>query len=279
MDLDVVLKGVLPPIGAALLLVSVGGARWTALAAAIGLYMAFGLLKNEWPALPHELWREPDGRQWLVWVIAAAALLTLLEHARVLRGRPALAAGLLAGAAGVWLVLQKVAATWSSSAAMLHIGGGALVLALSVAGARMVSARAPATMFPAVLFTLVLSVDAALLTMCGSAFLGQLCGAVAAALGAATGTVLWRKPFALAAADGTWLAIAHGSFVLAGVHLAEVPWSAAGCAMAAPLVLLLLRPGFGASRPKGWAVAATVCVLVPLAGALWFGVQANSGAW
>ena len=55
-DPIVVLKGTLPPIGAGLLLVSLGGARLTAAAAAVGTYVAFGLLK-EWPALPHEIGR------------------------------------------------------------------------------------------------------------------------------------------------------------------------------------------------------------------------------
>lgn len=63
MDLEVVLRGVLPPIGAALLLVSLGGSRLVALAVAVGLYVAFGLLRRDWPELPHVLWSAPDGRQ------------------------------------------------------------------------------------------------------------------------------------------------------------------------------------------------------------------------
>lgn len=270
MDLEVVLRGVLPPLVAALLLVSLGGSRLLALAAAIGLYVAYGLLKREWPEPPHVLWAEPDGRQWLVWAVAAGALMTTLEHVRVLPRRGAAIAGALAGVAGVWLVLLKVARNWSPTDTMLQVGGGALVVALSVAGIRTVAARAPATVFPAILWTSILSIDAALLAASGSAFLGQLCGAVAAALGAAVGTVLWKKPFALGAAEGTWLGIAHVLFVLAGKHLADVPWSAAACALVAPLLPLLLRDGFGAKRPGAWAFAATALVAMPLAGAVWF---------
>ena len=56
-----------------------------------------------------------------------------------------------------------------------------------------------------------LSLDAALVTLGKSALLGQLCGAVAAALGAGVATSLWRRGFALQAADGVWLGgpVAH----------------------------------------------------------------------
>ena len=80
--LDVVLKGTLPPLGAALLLVSLAGARLLPLAMAIGLYVAVGLLKA-WPELPHVLWWAPDGRQWLLWGVIAAGLFGLLEHFNV----------------------------------------------------------------------------------------------------------------------------------------------------------------------------------------------------
>ena len=63
MDLDVLLRGAAPPIVAVLLLVSLAGSRMLPLAMAIGLYVAYGLLKG-WPALPHELWRDPNGVAW-----------------------------------------------------------------------------------------------------------------------------------------------------------------------------------------------------------------------
>lgn len=269
MDPEVVLKGVLPPIGAALLLVSLGGARLTALAAAIGLLVAYGLLKA-WPALPHELWSEPNGTEWLLWGIAAAALVTLGERFRVLPGNAGHTAGAVCACAVVWFVLQKVATNWSVTESLLGIGGGALIVLLLMLGTRVVLARAPATIFPAMVFTLILSVDAAVLTLGRSALLGQLCGAVSAALGAAVGTALWRRPFALTVADGTWLAIAHGVFLLAGVHLASLPWSAAVCALLAPLAMLPIRDGVGAKKPRLWAFLATILVLVPMAGAIWF---------
>ena len=86
MDPAALLKGALPPIAAALLLVSWRGGRALPVAAALGLYVAFGLLKD-WPAWPHELWAAPNGTSWLVWGVAALALVAALEHARLLPAR------------------------------------------------------------------------------------------------------------------------------------------------------------------------------------------------
>jgi hypothetical protein len=111
-----------------------------------------------------------------------------------------------------------------------------------------------------VVWSTILSLDSVLLTLASSAFLGQLCGAVAAAVGAAAGTVLWRKPFALTAADGTWIGVAHGGFVLAGKHLADLGWPAAAVAMLSPCALLLLRGGL-AKSPFGYVVGALLLVV------------------
>ena len=131
MDLTAILQGVLPAIAAALLLTSLGGARWVAAAAAVGLFVAYGLLK-QWPAPPTELWSSPNGTEWLVWTVVAAAVLTSLEHLRLWTGRLATGSAVGLGAFGTWLVLQKVAAPWSSSDVLLHIGGGGLVVGLLV---------------------------------------------------------------------------------------------------------------------------------------------------
>ena len=52
----VVLYGVLPATAAALLLVGLLGSRWVGLAAGIGLLVTHGLLRQRFPAWPHELW-------------------------------------------------------------------------------------------------------------------------------------------------------------------------------------------------------------------------------
>ncbi|MBL8723457.1 MAG: hypothetical protein JNK49_05390 [Planctomycetes bacterium] len=240
MDLKPVLQGVLPPLAAALLLVGLGGPRLVAAAVAIGAFVAYVLLK-QWPALPTELWSSPNGTEWLLWTLLGALLLATLEHARVLRGRVALGAALLLAGLGPWLLLMKVAARWSLDLRLLHLGGGGLAAVLLVWLWRRYLQRATPGLLPGVLGTVLLSGDAALLAGQGSALLGQMCGAFAAALGAGCGTWLWRRTFALGSADGTWIGLAHALFLLAGVHLSSLPWSFA-VAMALAPGLLLLQP-------------------------------------
>ncbi len=245
MDLTAILHGVLPAIAAGLLLTSLGGARWVAAAVAVGLFVAYGLLK-QWPRVPTELWSSPNGIEWLIWTVVAAAALTSLEHLRLWTGQLATGSAVALGAFGSWLVLQKVAASWSTADVILHIGGGALVVGLLVLVMRKFLLNAQPGLLPAILVTALLSADAVLLAANGSALLGQLGGGVAAAVGAGLGTSLWGRPFALAGSDGTWIGIAHGLFLLAGVHLAYLPWNLAAIAAAAPLALLLL-----ARKPAG----------------------------
>ena len=78
MEPVVILKGVLPPIVLALLLVSFGGARLLSIAAALGPFVAYWLLKRVPPAWPHELWAAPNGTEWLLWALVAAAIVTVL---------------------------------------------------------------------------------------------------------------------------------------------------------------------------------------------------------
>lgn len=280
MDPIVVLKGAVPPIVAALLFVSLGGVRLLPLAMAVGLFVAFGLLKNwnDWPTWPHELWAAPNGTQWLLWGVIAAGLVALLEHWRLLPGKLGAGLGVLVAAGSVWLMLDKVltANRWSTFDIVTHVGGGGFGVALLVLASRTVIARGPANLGPAIVFSTLLSADAAVVATT-SGLLGQLCGVVAAAVGAAAGTSLWRRPFALTAADGTWIGAAHGLFVLSAVHLSALPWSAAGCALLAPCALLLLRPSAAKNR-VGWTVAGLVLALLPLAGAFWFALAASASS-
>lgn len=267
--IEQVLKGTLPPVGAALLLCSVGGARLLPLAAGVGLYVTFGLLRDEWPQLPHALWHEPDGRQWLLWGVVTACLWALLERCKALPAELAAGLGVATAAGGVYLLLQKQLPRFSTGDTLLHVGGGGLAVAALVLACRHSIGRGPQGIGPAIVFTVLLSVDAGLLTIGRSGLLGQLCGAVAAALGAAASTGLWRKPFGLLAADGIWLGVAHGLFLLAGAHLASLPWEAVGSAMVAPFGLLLLQPA-ATARPFWWTFGGLLLVAGPLAGAFWF---------
>lgn len=272
MDLDVLLRGSAPPIVAGLLFVSLAGARLLPLAMAVGLYVAHGLLKA-WPPWPHELWSEPNGVAWLMWGAIAAGAVALLQHVRVLPNRIAPVVAVAVAGAAVWLMLGKVANQWSGGEVALHVGGGGLLAAATMLAVRTVVQRRPTATAQSVavasLFTVMLSIDAGLLVLGKSAFLGQLCGAVAAALGSATFTTIWRRDFALRPADGFWIGGAHAMFVLSGVHLAYLEWWPAGLALGAPLLLLAIPRKLDEARPLVWSVVAFVLVLAPLAAAMW----------
>lgn len=269
MDLDTILRGALPPILAALLLVSLAGARLLPLAVGVGLYVAFGLLKQSWPPLPTELWSEPNGMGWLLWGMLALSSVGLLERLRLLPARVSARGGPALAAVAAWLVLQKVASHCTGVEIAMLVGSAALLAIASVLAMRTVLGRASGSVASAAVFAVVLSLDAVIVTMGKSAFLGQLCGAVAAAVGASAVTCAWRRGLTLTAADAVWLGGAHALFLLAGAHLAYLSWEAAGCAMGAPFLLLLLPASFAQERPKSWVTAAAALVAVPMAVALW----------
>lgn len=266
--LSEVLYTALPPIVAAVLLVSWRGARLTTLAVSIGVFVAWCLNRGELPPWPWQLLTEPVGSQWLLWSVVGTGLLAWLEHTGILRGRIAVAAGMVFVAIATWLMLQKVAGQWSVGQVALYVGGGAVAAALVVHASRASLASAPAGIAPAVVFAVLCSALSVLLVVgAQDAPLGKLCGACAAAVGAAAGTWLWRRPFALAAADGTCLGGAWALLVIAGALLASLPLTAALLALLSPCAPLLLRPSI-AQRPLAWAIASLAISGAPLAGAL-----------
>jgi hypothetical protein len=280
-----VLPVALPPIVAALLLVSWRGARMTALALSIGVFAAWCCDRYskehgwELPAWPYQLLVDPVGGQWLLWSIVGAGLVSWLELAIPLRGKIAVGVGVAFAALATCLVLQKLASLWSFAESVLHIGVGGAAAVLVVFAARASLVRGPATIAPAVVYTLLFSVLSVLMVVgAQDAPLGKLCGACAAAIGAAAGTSLWKKPFALAEADGTCLGAAWGLLVLAGTHLASLPFSAAVCAWLSPCALVLLRSSL-AQRPLLWTIAALCFAGAPLVGAfaIVWATQGSSG--
>lgn len=268
-DIEVILRGALPPIVAALALVSLGGARLLPLAVGIGLYAAYCLLNREWLPWPHELWAEPAGKQWLVWGIAAAAFVALQEHLRMLPARAARHVSVSVAAVAIWLSLDKVAQNWSFVEVAGYVGGGAIVTGSTVLVMRRGLSQVGGSVAPAILFAVLFTMDALLMVNGGSALLAQLCGAVAAAIGAAAATVLWRRGFALKPADAAWLGLAHAVFVIQAVLVSDLSWPAAGLALAAPFGLLPMRQSFAAQHPWGWFLVGVGSVLGPVGYALW----------
>lgn len=273
MDPIVLLQGALPPIAASLLMVSIWGRGGLPIAACLGLYLAFSLLKD-FPPSPWSLWQQPNGTAWLVWGVAALAILSTAEHLALLPSRlaPPVTAAACAGA--LWLMLSKVAQRWQDSEAALHVGAGCATVSLAALTMRGAFRRAPKSTIPAVMTALMLSLDAGLVTLGKSALLGQLCGAVAAAIGAAVGTTIWRRGFSLAAADGTWIGGAHALFLFAGVHLGYLAWAPACCALAAPLAWWLLQPA-EPDRPLRWLLRTVPVPFALMAAALWLAMPVD----
>lgn len=261
MDPLALLKGVAPAILFAIVLVSLAGNRLLPLAMALGFGAAYAWLKG-WPRLPHELWVRPRGTEWLVWGVLATGL-----SASFTRDLPRRLGDWVTAAtamATVWLMLSSFAAREGVGWSMIHVGGGVIgVAALAIGGGRFVG-RAPNSPWLAPVVTAVLSADAVLLVLGQSALLGQLGGATAAAVGAAVGTALWRRPFTLDSADGAMFGALHGLFLLAAVHLAYLSWPAALLAAAAPMLPLMMPRSFAEQRPKRWLLVSQLLIALPL---------------
>ena len=263
MDYVVLVKGLLPPVLIGLSLVGAGGNRMLPLAIALGRGAAFLLLKG-WPALPHELWSRPNGTQWLLWSLLGVGLVGSLAHWRCLPVRLGSVAVALTAAFGVWLILGKLGSREDLQWALPHIGtSGAAVILLVLAGARLAARTESSSLMP-VVGLVVLSADAAILTLSGSALYGQLCGSCAAVLGAAIATVLWRGPLRVEEADGAVFGAVHGVFLVAGVHLSYLTWPAASLAAVALLAPLPIVKKRGSPR----MLAALVLTILPAGGAI-----------
>lgn len=271
MEFQVILFGVVTSIVSALLLIGLFGARLLPLAVALGVFGAHWLLTKTPPPLPHELWSNGNGVAWTMWGVVAAALVALLERLRVLPQRFGQIAGAAVAAFAVHLVLEKVASRWSRGDVWLYVGGGGVLAIATVLALRTVLSRAPQPTgarlpWVAVLFTVLLSLDAGLVVEGGkTAFAAQLCGAVAAALGAGVGlgVLIRSRALTLAPADAAWLGTAHVLFLTGAVHLNQLPWLSAAPALAAPLALLVLPKALGKQQPWRWfAAAAGIVVLL-----------------
>jgi hypothetical protein len=264
-----VAKGVAPALVAAVVGVGLLGARALGFVIAAGAFVGYGLLKR-WPDLPHALWSAPDATQWWLWAVVAAALLGVLERARVLRGVVAEAVVILLGVCAVWLMLHRVTASTAGAERLLSLGVPMAALAVLTLGAR-AAAPAPRGCGVVALWTVCAVAASGVLTLGGSALFGQLAGAYAAALGASTVLLLRRRPVTLTAADASAFALGHGGLLIAGVFLAEVTLAPALLVGLAPLAAMLLR------RPAPVLAWCATLTLAAIAIGLAFAGREDSG--
>lgn len=262
MEIGLILSAVgwtLPAAALALLAVAVFGARVTPLAAAAGIYLTYRLVYG-WPAWPHELWASPKATEWLLWSVIAAGVLASGETLGLLRARSAMILAVPLAASATWLVLQRVVARWPAAERWLTLAGvAAAIVAATWLLRRLWLVKAhPAA--PALLAAFALFVDATLLGLGHTALLAQLAGTLSAVVAMAMVPLCWRAAFVFTAGQATWLAFAHVLFLVAGVRIADVTWSAALLAGLAPGAGVAVQ-GLLAQRPRAWIAVALLLQL------------------
>lgn len=254
----VVLYGVLPATTAALLLVGLLGSRWLGVAAGLGLLVTHGLLRQRFPAWPHELWGGGnDANLWLCWTALAIGLVAAAQPRRPWPPAAVVPPGLLLLAAQFWLMLTNRRKRWELTETVLQHAAFAALAALAWLGVKRLLAARPG---PLSVWALAgcLGADAALLHLGGSTFQGQVAGAAATAFAAAAGTALWRHGLAFETGAALVFAWLHCGLLALGFHIGELPPGAAATAAAAPFLLSLGASG-GPAR-------------------FWLGVLATAGA-
>ena len=275
--LVVVAQGLLPAMGAVAVLVGILGRRFVSIAIASGVFAAYSLLK-QLPAWPHRLWVENnDGTQWWIWSLVAAALLATFEGSRTRPARSAFVLWCAVLGAQVWLMLTNRRTNWDASTTALHTSIGAFALCLMCVTFRSTLAK-PAPRLQLWAWTACLGVDAGVLALGGSVLLGQLAGALAAALGTVAALRLVRNSVQLVPGTALTLAAGHGGILFAGYHFTEPPLTALLAAACAPCCLgIAALPGMR-RRPRLALPLAAISCAACLAVALVTAIKASSGS-
>lgn len=265
----VVLYGVLPALGAALLLVGIAGTRLLGVANGLGLLVTLGLLKQRMPTWPHDLWAgNNDAMLWLCWGALGVGVLAAAHPRRELPAWLSIPSGIACIGGSFWLVLVNPRKRWETTESIAQHGAAIVLTTLTWLSVRRAIGARPG---PLMAWTLggCLAGDAVLLHFSGSTLQGQMAGAAATAFAAAGGTALWRHSFVLDRAAALPFAAIHGGLLLTGVHLSELGIGAATIAGLAPAALLLCGTGGpGTSAAMRFVLGVTGMVGLLLA-AIW----------
>ncbi len=266
-----VLYGVLPSLGATLLLVGLLGPRWVGVALGVAAVAAWNLIGQQWPTWPHELWAgQGDGMQRLAWSLVGFGLVSAVALRRELPAWLYVPPAAILAWGQAWLVQERVRENqqWKP----VEILGWQVAALVAFACAWLPVRRAlslrPGKAMCWILCSILVA-DAVLLASTGSAKQGQLAGALAAVFAAAAGTALWRQGFALPRSAALSFAAAHGGLLMGGLHFSSLPLESTAIAAAAPLPMLLVGPAAGGALAMLRFVGVLVGVFGALAGAVW----------
>jgi len=250
--LRAVLFGVLPGVAGGLLLVGVLGRRWLGLAMAIGVFMAYALLKSV-PPWPKDLYEgDNNGLQWFLWFVVGSGLIAVVGGRKLWPLSVALPVASVWFGAEVWFMLSRLRSGWSVGESLVqHVAACSLLVAVWTLLRRIVVRQPGAGL--GIVWAACLVVDSVVLLLGRSALQGQLAAGAAAAFGAAVGTALWRRPFAIGATAVLPLVTTHVGLLLAGFHFSFLPAGSVLCAAAAPAGMLVAgaAAGPGGSRAIG----------------------------
>ncbi|HKE01255.1 MAG TPA: hypothetical protein VKE69_09615, partial [Planctomycetota bacterium] len=205
--------------GVALLVAGVTRLRFLAAAAvALAFAAAFVEIVGR-PSFPPK-----ESTHWLPWVAAAAVAAALLEPSPLL-GKAVRA---IACVAVPVVFLSRLPGSWTEPTRVVWAAalvGGTAVVWLSLDG--LARAAAPSAMLAAT--WIVAAASAVAIGLSGSAVLGQLAGAVAAALGAALVLCVWKPASAVAPGVVPAVALLLPALWICGRFFAELPLSAMAC--------------------------------------------------
>ena len=247
--LRTVLFGVLPGMAGGLLLVGLLGRRWLGVAMAIGVFSAYVLVKAV-PPWPVELYLgDGNGLHWLLWFVTGAGLIALVGGMKPLPLALSLPLAAVWFGAQTWFLLGRLRLRWAMTESVVQHAAAFLLLVAVWALLRRVLVRQHG-IGVGIVWTVCLLADSVVLLLGRSALQGQLAAGAAAAFGAAVGTALWRRPFAIGPATALPFVTTHVGLLLAGYHFSFLPAGAVLCAAVAPGGLLLaVRSPEAAQRP------------------------------
>lgn len=246
-------------------------------AAAIALgYFSGHLALVSWPAFP-----PAKAVDWLAYLAIVAGFTGIAQRYWAKRWYSAWPVRLLLSALFAVLILRGyLEHTWARTEGILWIAG--LVLAMSALWdtlERLASKRTGASL--PLSLCMLCACAAGALGMSGSALLGQLMGALAAACGAAVVLAWWAPGLSLKSGTMAAFVPIYSGLLIQAYFYSELPVLSAVLLYAAPYVLWYgERRNIYFMKPTKAAVVRLMLVGVPLAIALWlaYAVMANTPA-